>query len=188
MKKILIVLLLISLRPLLPAGSGRFFASVGAGALVPGDKEFKNLYGQALFSPEIKVGYNLYRNFYFWLGGSFVAATGTLPVLEDKIQATQTFLSLGAGWETRRGRHLQGELFAALLMAGFREKAMGATASKWAPGFELGTGLRYFFGKKIFAGAAVSFAGAWTVARTEAGETDIILGGLRLAFRLGFRF
>jgi hypothetical protein len=189
MKKIPVVLVvLISLSPLLPAGSGKFFASAGGAALIPGDKNFKSLYGDVLLSPEIKVGYNLYRNFYFWLGAGFVSATGALPVLGDEIKATQTFLSLGAGWETRQGRHWQGEFFAALLMAGFREKAMGATASKWAPGFEAGTGLRYYLGGKTFVGMAVGYAGAWTTARTEAGEKDIILGGLRLSARVGFRF
>ncbi|HEX7503378.1 MAG TPA: hypothetical protein VF451_08135 [Acidobacteriota bacterium] len=189
MKKILVVLaVLIFLSPLLPARGDTFFASVGGAALFPGDKNFKNLYGDVLLSPEIKVGYNLYRNFYFWLGGSFASATGALPVLEDEIKATQTFLSLGAGWETRRGRRWQGEFFAALLLAGFREKAMGATASKTAPGFDLGTGLRYYLGKKTFVGMTVGYAGAWTTARTEALERDIILGGLRLGAGLGFRF
>jgi len=188
MKKIPIVLILISLSPLLPARGDKFFASVGVAALVPGDKNFKKLYGDVLLSPELKVGYNLYRNFYFWLGGSFISATGHLPVLGDEIKATQMFLSLGAGWETRRGRHLQGEIFVALLMAGFREKAMGATASKWAPGFEAGTGLRYYLGKTTFVRVAAGYAGAWTTARTEAGEKDIILGGMRFGVGLGFRF
>ena len=156
--------------------------------MFPADSGFKDLYGDVQVSPELKVGYNLYRNFYFWLGGSFVSATGTVPVLEDEIKASQTFLSLGAGWETRRGRRLQGDLFAALLLAGFREKAMGETASKSAPGFEVGAGLRYFLKKKIFLGVAVGYAGAWTTVRTEAGDSDIILGGLRLGGRLGFRF
>lgn len=188
MKKILIVLVLIFLRPLLPASGDKFFASAGGAALFPGDNGFKKLYGKVLFSPEIRVGYNLYRNFYFWMGGSFVAATYTLPDLEDEIKATQTFLSLGAGWETRRGRRWQGELFIALLLAGFREKGMGDSASKWAPGFETGTGLRYYLKKKIFMAVSVSYAGAWTTVRTEARETDVVLGGLRLSGRLGFRF
>jgi opacity protein-like surface antigen len=188
MKKILVVLVLISLTPLLPAKNDKFFASAGAAAFVPADKNFKKLYGDVRLSPEITLGYNLYRHFYFWLGGGFVSATGHLPVLGDEIKATQTLLSLGAGWETRRGRRWQGELFAALLMAGFREKAMGDTASKWAPGFDAGAGVRYYLRKKVFVGVTVGYAGAWTAVRTEAGETDIILGGLRLGGGLGFRF
>lgn len=188
MKIIPIVLILISLSPLLPAGNDKFFASAGAAAFAPGDKNFKSLYGDVQLSPEIRIGYNLYRHFHFWLGGSFVTATATLPVLGDKVRATQTFLSLGAGWETRRGRRLQGELCAALLMAGFREKGMGATASRWAPGFEAGTALRYFLGKKTFVRLAAGYTGAWTTARTEAGEKDIILGGMRLGAGLGFRW
>lgn len=188
MKKIPVILFLIALSQFLPAAGGKFFASVGAAAFFPGDKNFKNLYGDVLLSPEVKVGYNLYGHFHFWLGAGFVSATGRLPVLGDEIKATQTLLSLGAGWETRRGRRWQGEIFAALLMAGFREKAMGDTASKWAPGFDAGIGLRYYLGKKTFVRLAAGYAGAWTTARTEAGEKDIVLGGMRLGAGVGFRF
>ena len=188
MKKFTIVIILLALAPMLAARDNKFFASLGAAALFPGDAQFKDLYGDVQVSPEIRVGYNLYRSFYFWLGGSFVAAAGTIPVLEDKINATQMFLSLGAGWETRRSRRLQADLGAALLMARSREKAMGATVSKWAPGFDVRAGLRYFLKEKLFLGVTVGYAGAWTTVRTEAGERDIILGGIRLGGLLGLRF
>jgi hypothetical protein len=188
MKKYTIVIVLLALAPMLAASDNKFFASVGAAALIPGDGRFKDLYGDVQVSPELRVGYNLYRSFYFWLGGGFVSAAGTIPVLEDKITATQMFLSLGAGWETRRSRRLQADLGAALLMAGSREKAMGATASKWAPGFDVRAGLRYFLKKKVFLGVTLGYAGAWTTVRTEAGEKDLILGGMRLGGLLGLRF
>ena len=188
MKKTLIVLLLISLSQLLPAKGDRFFASVGAAALMPADKEFKSLYGEVHVSPEIKAGYTLFRGFYFWAGASFFSATGVLPVLEDEVKVSQMFFSLGAGWEARLGRRLRGEIFAAALLAGFREKGMGDSVSRSAPGLEVGGGLRYMLKKKLFAGLGVSYAGASTTARTEAGETDIVLGGLRLSGRLGIRF
>ncbi len=125
MKKITIVILLLAMSPLLAARDGKFFAASAPRRFFPGDGRFKELYGNVQVSPELTVGYHLYRNFYFWLGGSFISASGVIPVLEEKIKATQTFISLGAGWETRRGRRLQADLGAALLLAGFREKAMG---------------------------------------------------------------
>jgi hypothetical protein len=188
MKKITIVILLLAMSPLLAARDGKFFAGIGAAALFPGDGRFKELYGSVQLSPELRVGYNLYRNFYFWLGGSFISASGVIPDLEEKIQAKQTFISLGAGWETRRSRHLQADLGAALLLAGFREKAMGSTTSKWAPGFDVRAGLRYFLKEKLFLGVSLGYAGAWTTARTEAGTVDIILGGMRLGGQMGLRF
>ncbi|MBN2345774.1 MAG: hypothetical protein JXO51_05230 [Candidatus Aminicenantes bacterium] len=188
MKKIPIAFLLLLLVPLLAAGEERFFLSAGAAAVVPADANFADLYGNAQVSPELRFGYNVLRHFHFWLGGAFFAAKGTIPIVEDEARASQSFLSLGAGWETRRGRRLQGEATIALLLAGFREKAMGATVSKTAFGFDVGLGLRYFLKKKVFLEAAVGYAGAWTAARTEVGETDIILGGVRLGGRLGFRF
>ncbi len=188
MKKMLIGAVLLTLVLLLPAKADKFFISAGAAALFPGDNSFSEKYGNVQASPEIKAGYNLYRNFYFWLGGSFFSAKYTIPVLEDELKTTQTFLSLGAGWETRSGRRLQANLSAALLLAGFREKGMGETASKSAPGFDVGAGLRYFLRKRVFLELALGYAGAWTTFMTETGERDIILGGLRLAGRLGFRF
>lgn len=188
MKKITIVILILALSPLLAARDGKLFVAIGASALLPGDARFKELYGSVQASPELMAGYSLYRNFHLWLGGSFISASGAVPVLEDKIRATQAFISLGAGWETRRSRRLQGELRAALLVAGFREKAMGSTASKWAPGFDAGAGVRYFLGEKLFLAVNLGYAGAWTSARTEAGTVDIILGGMRLGGQLGMRF
>jgi len=188
MKKIMIVILLLAMSPLLTAREDKFFAGIGVAALFPADGRFKELYGTVQVSPELMAGYHLYRNFYFWLGGSFISASGVIPLLEEKIQATQTFISLGAGWETRRGRRLQADLGAALLLAGFREKALGSTASKWSPGFDVRAGLRYFLKEKLFLGLSLGYAGAWTTARTEAGTVDIILGGMRLGGQLGLRF
>lgn len=188
MKRMQITVLFLSLCQFLSAAGGRFFASAGAAAVFPGDSRFKDFYGQVQFSPELKAGYNLYKNFYFWLGYSFFSAKGKVPVLEDETKTSQNFITLGAGWETRRGRRLQADLFTALLLAGFKEKAMGETASKSALGFEAGAGLRYFLQKRMFLGVSVSYAGAWTTARFAEVEKDIILGGLRVSGRLGFRF
>jgi hypothetical protein len=188
MKKTAIVIILLSFCSLLPAAGGKFFVSAGAALLMPGDSNFADLYGKAQWSPEIRLGYNMYRNFYFWIGGSFVSASGTLPVLGDEIKASQTFVSLGAGWETKRLGRLQADLSAALLMAGSREKAMGTTVSKWAPGLDARAGLRYFLRENVFLGMSFGYAGAWTSVHTASGEKDIILGGLRLGAALGFRF
>jgi len=188
MKKILIMVAILCLCRFLPAAGDRFFASAGPAVMFPGDSRFAEFYGQVQFCPELKAGYNLYKNFYLWLGYSFFSAKGKVPVLEDETKASQNFLTLGAGWETRRGRRLQADLFAALLLAGFKENAMGETASKSALGFEAGAGLHYFLQKRVFLGVSVSYAGAWATARFAEKETDIILGGLRVSGRLGFRF
>lgn len=188
MKKAFFPILLLAASLLLPGANDKFSASAGAALLAPGDAGFKELYGEALLSPEIKLTYDLMPHFYLWLAASAVSASGSLPVLEDETKATQTFLSLGAGWETRRMGRLQADVAAALLLAGSREQAMGATNSKWAPGFDVRAGLRYFLGRKFFAGLTLGYAGAWTTVETGAREKDIILGGLRLGGSLGIRF
>lgn len=184
MKKIVIVPILLALALVLPAQGKKFFASIGVSAFQSADAGFKDLYGGPQVCPELKVGYNLYRSFYFWLGGGFISASGIIPVVEDEAKASQAFISLGAGWETRRWHRLQADVCAALLMAGLNEKAMGATVSKWAPGFDVRAGLRYFLKENIFLGLTLGYAGAWT----EVDAKDIVLGGLRPGVSLGMRF
>lgn len=171
-------------------GKDKFFVSAGAAAVFPADSRFKDFYGRVQVSPELKAGYNFIENFYVWLGYSFFSASYTIPVLLDEADAGQHFLALGAGWETRRGRRLQSDFFVALILAGFREQAMGETVSDSAVGFELGTGLRYFIKKKVFVGASFSYSEA----RISLSETDSslggrrLLGGMRLIANLGIRF
>jgi opacity protein-like surface antigen len=170
-------------------GGDKWFVSAGAGAVFSGDERFKDLYGGVQFSPELKAGYVFYDNFYLWLGYSFFSATYTIPVLLDEAEVNQHFLALGVGWEIRRGR-LQSDFFAALVWAGFREQALGESFTASSPGFQLGTGLRYFLEKRIFVGVAFSYCEA----RVTLAETAIslagrrFLGGLRLAANLGLRF
>lgn len=171
-------------------GRDKFFVSAGAAAVFPADKSFKDFYGSAQFSPELKAGYNFFASFYLWLGYGFFSASTTVPLVLDEVNINQHFLALGVGWETRRGRRLQSDFFAALVLAGFKEQGMGETVKDSVAGFELGTGLRYFIKKKFFIGAALSYSEA----RTSLSETDIslggwrLLGGLRLTANLGIHF
>jgi opacity protein-like surface antigen len=171
-------------------GGDKFFVSAGAAAVFPADSHFKDFYGSMQFSPELKAGYRFFDSFYLWLGYSFYAASGTIPLIGDEARVNHHFLALGIGWETSRGRRLQSDLFAALVLAGFKEQAMGETVSDSVVGFELGSGLRYFLINNLFIGAAVSY----TEARLSLSETEISLGGLHLlggfhlTASLGIRF
>jgi hypothetical protein len=171
-------------------GGDKFFISAGAATVFPADNRFRDFYGGVKFNPELKAGYNFSRSFYLWLGYSFFSASYIDPVLLDEANVSQHFLTVGAGWETRRGRRLQSDFFAALVLAGFKEQAMGETVKDSVVGFEMGTGLRYFFKKKVFIGVALSYSEA----RLTLAETEIslggrrLLGGLRLIANLGMRF
>jgi hypothetical protein len=190
MKKPVFGIVLIVFFAMRLSGGDKFFISAGATAVYPADQRFRDFYGSVQFGPELKAGYNFFDNFYLWLGYSCFSARYTVPVLLDEAKASQHFLALGAGWETRRGRRLQSDFFAALILAGFKEQALGETAKSSVVGFELGTGLRYFIKKKFYFGMAFSYSEA----RATQTETEIslagrrLLGGLRLTANLGIRF
>jgi hypothetical protein len=190
MRKILFIIAFLIYFSVLSFGGDKFFVSAGAAAVFPGDSRYRDLYGSVQFLPELKAGYNFFENFYLWLGYSSFSASYTIPILLDEAKVNQHFLAIGAGWETRRGRRLQSDFFAALILAGFKEQAMGETVNASVAGFELGTGLRYFLKKKVFIGVAISYSEA----RHSFSETGIslggrrLLGGLRLIANLGLRF
>jgi opacity protein-like surface antigen len=190
MKKSVFGIVLIIFFAMLLSGGDKFFISAGATAVYPADQRFRDFYGSVQFGPELKAGYNFFDNFYLWLGYSCFSARYTVPVLLAEAKASQHFLALGAGWETSRGRRLQSDFFAALILAGFKEQALGETAKSSVIGFELGTGLRYFIRKKVFVGVEFSYSEA----RAAIAESEIqvagqrLLGGLRLTVDLGIRF
>jgi hypothetical protein len=190
MKKYVFGVVLILFFSLLLSGADKIFISAGAAAVYPADQRFRDFYGSVQFGPELKAGYNFFDNFYLWLGYSCFSARYTVPVLLDEAKASQHFLAFGAGWETRRGRRLQSDFFAALVLAGFKEQALGETVKSSVVGFELGTGLRYFVKKRVFIGMAFSYSEA----RASLAETEIslggrrLLGGMRLTANLGIRF
>lgn len=190
MKKTVFGIVLVIFFSMLLSGAENFFISAGSTAVYPADQRFRDFYGSVKFGPELKAGYNFFDNFYLWLGYSCFSASYTVPILLDESKASQYCLALGAGWETRRGRRLQSDFFAALILAGFKEQALGETVKSSVLGFELGTGLRYFVRKKIFIGMAFSYSEA----RATLTETEIslggrrLLGGLRLTANMGIRF
>jgi hypothetical protein len=190
MRKFIFIIVFFILFSVLLFGGDKFFVSAGATVVFPADKRFKDFYGSVRLGPELKAGYNFFESFYLWLGYSYFSASCTVPVLLEEANITQHFLALGVGWETRRGRRLQSDFFAALVLAGFKEQAFGETVKDSAVGFELGTGLRYFIKKKVFVGGALSYSDA----RILLSETEIslggrrLLGGLRLIANLGIRF
>ncbi|MBN2400325.1 MAG: hypothetical protein JXI33_08305 [Candidatus Aminicenantes bacterium] len=190
MKKIVIIAGLIICFSAPAFGGDRFFVSAGAAAVYPVDSSYRNFYGAIQFSPELKAGFNFFKGFYVWLGYSFFTSSYTIPVLLEEASCSQHFLALGAGWETRRGRRLQFDFFAAFILAEFREKAMEETVSDFAPGMHVGAAVRYFMAKKIFLGAALSFSGAnMTLAETANSlGGSRLLGSLRLGVNLGLRF
>jgi TM2 domain-containing membrane protein YozV len=190
MRKTAFIAVWIVFLSVLSFGADRFFVSAGAAGVFPVDSGYRDFYGTLQLSPELKAGYSFFKRFYVWLGYSFFASSYTEPDLLEKANGSQHFLALGAGWETRRSRRLQFDFFAALIVAAFREKALGETVKDSAPGLHLGAGARYFVSGKIFVGAAVSFSNARvTVVESENTVGGLrLLGGVRLAANLGLRF
>jgi len=190
MRKAVFITVLIVLIATPSFAAGRFFVSAGAAAVFPVDSSYRDFYGQLQVSPELKAGYSFFKRFYVWLGYSFFASRYTIPDLLDQTSASQQFLALGIGWETRRSRRLQFDFFAAFALAAFREKGLGETVKDIAPGFQLGAGARYFVARNVFVGMALSFSGA-SITLAEAANIqggDRKLGGLRLGAGLGLRF
>jgi len=75
--------------------SRKFFISAAVNYMTPSEKDFEDIYGKSILSPEIKLGYKFYRGFHIWGGYGFASANGESRVFREPTKWHQGLLSMG---------------------------------------------------------------------------------------------
>lgn len=75
--------------------SRKFFISAAVNYMTPSEKDFEDIYGKSILSPEIKLGYKFYRGFHIWGGYGFASANGESRVFQEPTKWHQGLLSMG---------------------------------------------------------------------------------------------
>ena len=176
-----------------PASSGQglardrgkgFTIALEAGLMRPADARFREIYGGGAFAPEVRISKGLGGGTSAWLAVSGFKRAGTVPVLEERTEARQTFLSLGAAYEKPVLGGLSGRVDAGLVLVAYREAALGIEAKGTRAGFRLGAGLSYPIVGKLSASAS---AGYIFSSGTRDG-VSVRFGGLKAGLGLAYRF
>ncbi|MHB8094847.1 MAG: hypothetical protein ACYDH0_07885 [Candidatus Aminicenantales bacterium] len=167
------------------ASSGKGFAvSLEAGLMRPADSQFRDIYGGGASSPQVRVAKGLGGGTSAWCAVSGFKKSGTVPVLDERAETRQTFLSLGAAYERTLLGGLSGRVDAGLALVAYREASMEIEEKGTRAGLLLGAGLSY----PIYRGLSASASAGYILASKKLGDVSMKFGGLRAGLGLAYRF
>jgi len=162
----------------------KYMITAGGNFFSNSQTEYRQIYGQLVFMPEIKITGLVYRNFTAWGSFGLISKNGFIEEVDEKAHIRQILLSFGVGYAQKLSAvlSLRGEL--GLISIAFKEEAMEETVKGSGVGWKIGADLDYFIGKKMF----VTLTTAYSMASDEAQTGKIKLGGFQAGAGLGFTF
>ncbi len=163
-------------RKFMVTASGNFFLSSSA--------DYRQIYGQAVLMPELKITGLAYKNLTVWGSFSFIGKDGFIEEVEEKAHISQTMFALGIGYAHKFSPllRMRGEL--GLTSISFVEKALEETQKGWGLGWKIGVNLDYFIGNKTFVTLTTAYCQTSDAAQTG----KIELGGFQTGAGFGFTF
>lgn len=183
MKKIILIHMLFIFFSVAMYPEARFHLSLSGNYWIPVDDDYQTIFGKSMIYPELKLGVKIYKRLYLWLGYGYLAADGTIPILDEPASSSQHHVSLGAGCEIPIVRWLIFRIEAGSHNAFFREKSQSSEETGTAFGYRGDAGLFFSIGKNFFLGLT---AGYLSAAKTV-NANSVNFGGLMTGLALGFR-
>lgn len=184
MKKLILVLLIVFLSVSIHAGN-RFMVTVSGNYLVPADGNYKDIYGDGEFFPEIKTGFKIFRDLYVWAGYGYLIAKGTTTsTLSLDAESSQHFISFGTGYIKKVSRVLGLKFELGGFSVNYKEETMGEKVTGSTLGFRSEGGVTFDIGGSVFTEIT---AGYLKASDTVDGLT-IKFGGFKTGIGLGIRF
>ncbi|HSQ35113.1 MAG TPA: hypothetical protein VLQ89_03885 [Candidatus Binatia bacterium] len=162
----------------------RFMVTAGAILFNSSSADYRQIYGQAILMPELKVTARVYRNFTLWGGFALISRDGTIEEIEEDAHINQTLLGFGLGYAHKLGAklRLRGEL--GLTSISFKEEALDEIQKGSGLGWKIGANLDYCINKYLFA----TLTAAYSAASDETEIGKIKLGGFQAGIGLGYTF
>jgi len=159
--------------------------SISGKYLVQADDNFKEVYGNSVFIPEIKADINVLKNLYLWVGFGMSTSIGTtFPDLNEDIEFKQNIISGGIGYRIRVSKKTYFLLEAGTAYFNCKETAFDMEVKSSALGYRIAGGLNLYLGKIVFA----QLSGGYMSATDDAAGEEVKLGGAFASFGLGFQF
>lgn len=162
----------------------KFMVTAGANFFHGSSSDYREIYGQAVFLPEIKLTCLVYKNFSVWGGLGLISKQGFIEEVAETTEIKQAFLSLGIGYAHKLSAklRLRGEL--GLAAISYKEEALGGTQKGSGLGWKLGADLDYFLSKKLF----LFLTAAYSQASDETEIGKVKLGGAQGGIGVGIAF
>ena len=162
----------------------KFMVTAGANLFFSSAASYRQIYGNAVFMPEIKITRLVSGNISVWGACGLISRHGLIAEVNEPARISQTLLSFGAGYAVRLNDRLRLRAEAGLIYISFKEEALEETLKGSGLGWKMGSNLDYFFFDKMFA----TLGAAFSQASDEVQTGKVKLGGFQLGAGLGFAF
>ncbi len=184
MKKTIICLMMILTAAVMLPAQDRALVSVTGNILQPSDSDFRDIYGDTQFMPEIRADVKLFKGFRLRLSYGFYDAEGATPELDFDCATSQTALTAGISYLGKISPRWRWSAGIGVSRLGYKEEALDqeVTGSAWGPHADIG--LLAFFGRHLLARIDVGYAGAEDIVE----DVTIKLGGFKAGAGIGVRF
>ncbi len=192
MKKTIIMLFLILLFTLFQFADSKkvdnktqkFNIQINGNYILFSDDDYKKVYSDATFFPELKIGYLIYKKIYVWTSFGILSATGDIEELDEEAKSNQTYMKLCIGYRGIIGKKLGYSMDIGGFLAKYKEEAFGEINSDSAIGFSTGISLNYNFTKRLYFVLGLSYM----TAKDSIADKSFKIGGINSFIGIGFRF
>ncbi len=165
------------------------FITISGNTFMSSDSEYKNIYSNSIFYPELTAGYNIYKNIFIWAGFGFISITGTSSgELQLESKSKRSFFSFGSGYNLNISKKLDLMLKAGIANMRYKEEAFGETISDNKLGVKLGGKLFYYIAKNFFINVSIGYQLVNDTFDYEGENLDIKLSGLSTGIGIGVKF
>jgi len=184
MKKSIIVLMIILTTAILLPAQERVLISATGNLLLPNDGDFRDIYGDSQFMPEILADVNLFKGICLRLGYGFYSAEGVTPELAFDCKTSQTALTAGVSYLGKISPRWHWSAGIGICRLGYTEEALDQeiTGSAWGPSAD--AGIIAFIGRHFLARLNLGYAGAEDTVE----DITVKLGGIKAGAGIGVRF
>jgi hypothetical protein len=162
----------------------KFALSVAGNYLVPSDSGYKDVYGESVFYPELKVGFDLYKGIYIFAGYGFFTKKGRTVEFAHDAESTQNYLSFGLGYDGTISERFGYKAELGLLYASYKEESLGEGVSGSSVGFGIEVGALY----RIHSGLSAKVFTGYLRAADRIADVEIELGGFKTGLGIEVRF
>jgi hypothetical protein len=162
--------------------------SLNGNMLFPADSNYKSIYTDSIFYPELKLAVKLLNNFYLWAGYGLISESGQTPTLQLETSSKQRFFSFGAGYDGHFSSSFGFRAELGGFSCSYEESALELEESGSAFGVRLDGAVLYFLNRSLTLELWVGYLmGNDKISLGPGEEISLKLGGLKMGAGIGVR-
>jgi hypothetical protein len=181
-KKIIVIILFFILSTIV---WGKGYVGINGKFLFSSDSNYKRIYGNSQFYPELEVGLDIYKGIVLFGSYGYFSQTGkTEGELKEDTKSTKEFLSFGAGYKIEANEKIYVLIKVGVSRIDYKEESMGEIIKNNKIGLCGEVNIIYNMSKRLYTKIFIGYMGG----KDKIDDVDIKLGGFTAGLGLGIRF